>query len=226
MLLSMYLLYRLARSAKLRSYMPMVTVFILVVSVLPVIFPLTFLIGITFPVTFLSWPALFAVDPFHRIIEYIPETHEWNIEHATYHEAIFLTMKVETLDWHEFFVIAFSLSLFVNVLGASLGYWIGKKHRIQFFGSEWWRIFWGLVGGTLIVGIVVPVLSVPDIAYAISWRVGFTLIGFGIILLETIFLSWLIDKMRIPHPRKEVLDYVKIRYRRKRKKRGLFAFSE
>ena len=183
--------------------MPMVTVFILAVSVLPVIFPLTFLIWITFPVTFLSWPALFGVDPFYRIIEYIPETDEWNIEYATYHEAFFLTMKVGTLDWHEFFVIAFSLSLFVNVLGASLGYWIGKKHRIQFFGSEWWRIFWGLVGGTLIVGIVVPVLSVPGLIYAISGRVAFTLIGFGIILLETIFFSWLIRCARIRGFRKE-----------------------
>ena len=192
MLLSMYLLYRLARSAKLRSYMPMVTIFILVVSVLPVIFPVTFMIGATWPVTFLSWPALFMVDPFYRIIEYIPETDTWDVEYATYHEAYIPAMKVVTLDWHEFFVIAFSLSLLVNFLGASLGYWIGKKHRIQLFGGKWWKIFWGLVGGTLIASIVVPVLSVPDLTYAIDWHIAYTLIGFGIVLLETIFLSGLI----------------------------------
>jgi len=191
MLLSMYLLYRLARSAKLRSYMPMVTVFILVVSVLPVIFPLTFMIGVTWPVTFLSWPALFMVDPFHRIIEYIPETDEWDIQHATNHETLFLTTKIATLDWQEFFVTAFSLSLFVNVLGALVGYWIGKKHRIQFFRSKRWKTCWGLVGVILIAGIAVPVLSVPGLTYAIDWRLGYTLIGLGIILLETIFFSWL-----------------------------------
>jgi hypothetical protein len=191
MLLSTYLLYRLAGSAKLRSHMPKITVFILVVSLLPVIFPLTFMIGATWPVTFLSWPALFMVDPFHRIREYIPETDEWDIQHATYHETFFLTTKIATLDWQKFFVTAFSLSLLVNVSSALVGYWVGKKHRIQLFDSKWWRIFWGLVGVTLIAGIVVPVLSVPDLTYAIDWHIGYTLIGFGIILLETISFPWL-----------------------------------
>jgi len=185
----MYLLYRLARSAKLKSYMPMVTVFILAVSVLPVIFPVTFMIGATWPVNFLSWPALFMVDPFHRIIEYIPETDEWDIQHATYHETFFLTAKITTLDWQNFLVMAFSLSLLVNVLGALVGYWVGKKHSIQLFGSKRWRIFWGLVGVTLIAGIVVPLLSVPNLGYAIDYHLGYTLIGFGILLLETIFFS-------------------------------------
>jgi hypothetical protein len=176
--------------------MPKITVFILVVSLLPVIIPLTFMIGLTWPVTFLSWPALFGVDPFYRIIEYIPETDEWDIQHATYHETFFLTTKIATFDWHEFFVTAFSLSLFVNVLGALVGYWVGKKHRIQLFGSAWWKVLWGFVGVTLILGIAVPVYSVPGLTYAIDWHVGYTLIGFGIILLETILFSWQIGKMR------------------------------
>jgi hypothetical protein len=91
----------------------------------------------------------------------------------------------------EFFVTAFSLSLLVNVSGALVGYWIGKKHRIQLFDSKWWRIFWGLVGVTLVAGIAVPVLSVPGLTYAIDWRLGYALIGLGIILLETISFPWL-----------------------------------
>jgi hypothetical protein len=220
MLLSTYLLYRLAGSAKLRSHMLKITVFVLVVSLLPVIFPVTFIIGVTWPVTFLSWPALFMVDPFYRIIEYVPETDEWDIQHATYHETFFLTTKIVTLDWQEFFFTAFSLSLLVNVSGALVGYWVGKKHRIQFFHSKWWRIFWGLVGVALIAGIVVPVLAVPDLAYVIGWHLGYTLIGFGIILLETISLSWLknfilIDNalrpslQKIPDPSIKIIPNIK-----------------
>ncbi len=175
----------------MRSHMRKIAGFVLVVSLLPVIFPLTFMIGATWPVNFLSWPALFAVDPFYRVIEYIPEIDEWNIEHATYHEVYFPRMKVVTLYWHEFFVIAFSLSLFVNVLGASVGYWIGKKHRIQFFGSKCWKVLWGFVGVTLVAGVAMLLLFVPGLTYAIDWHIGYTLIGFGIILLETIFFSFL-----------------------------------
>jgi len=183
MLLSMYLLYRLARSAKLRSYMPKIAVFILVVSVLPVIFPLTFMIGATWPVSFLSWPAL----PFdellpRRVAEFV---------YIRYYGALFLTIAFETSNRGEYLATAFSWSLFVNVLGAFVGFWIGKKHRIQLFGGKWWKIFWGLVGVTLIAGIVIPVLSVPDLTYAIDWHIAYTLIGFGIILLETIFFSGL-----------------------------------
>jgi len=210
MLLSMYLSYRLARSAKLGSYMPRITVFILVVSLLPVIIPLTFLVGLTWPVSFLSWPAL----PFdellpRRVAEFV---------YVRYYGALFLTLYFETSNRGEYLATAFSWSLFVNVLGAFVGFWVGKKHRIQLFGSKWWKVLWGFVGVTLTLGIVVSVYLGPSFTYAIDWHVGFTLIGFGIILLETIFFSWLIDKIRIPHPRKKVLDYVKIRYKRKRKR--------
>jgi hypothetical protein len=193
----MYLLYRLGRSAKLQRYMSEATVFVLVVSLLPVIIPLTILVGFTWPVSFLSWPAL----------------------PVGYYGALFLTMYFEISNRGEYLATAFLWLLFVNALGAFVGFWVGKEHRIQLFDSKWWKVLWGFVGVTLTLGIVVSVYLEPSFTYAIDWHVGFTLIGFGIILLETIFFSWLIDKIRISHPRKKVLDYVKIRYRRKRKKR-------
>jgi len=127
-------------------------------------------------------------------------------------------MHFESSNLGEYLATAFLWSLFVNVLSAFVGFWVGKKHRIQLFGSKWWKVLWGFVGVTLTVGTVVSVYLGPSFTYAIDWHVGFTLIGFGIILLETIFLSWLIGKMRTPHPRKKVLDFVKISHKRMRKK--------
>ncbi len=129
MLLSMYLLYRLARSAKLRSYMPIVPVLILVVSVLPAIFPLTIMIGGTWPVTFLSFP-FFASMGETRIFEnYLPH-HIWHytfqflgltITYSNFSPSSYLT---ECIRHFPFFLV-------VNILGALLGYWIGKKHRVR-----------------------------------------------------------------------------------------------
>jgi hypothetical protein len=190
MLLSMYLLYRLARSAKLRSYMPKIAVFILVVSVLPVLFGVSLWVIIVFPLylfSFLAWPATFLIDFLYR-----PQVGSMHVEPK--YTILFLTGQFETLSWDEYFAVAFSLSLFVNVLGALVGYWVGKKHRIQLFGSKRWKTFWGLVGVTLIMAPFLSLFSAPDLVYANSDVWG-TLFGFGIILLETTFFSWLI-KMR------------------------------
>ena len=129
MLLSMYLLYRLARSAKLRSYMPIVAVLILVVSVLPAIFPVTLVIGVTWPVTFLSFP-FYASMGYTRIFEnYLPH-------HIWYYKLQFLGLTITSSNFSPSSALTecirhFPFFLVVNILGALLGYWIGKKHRVR-----------------------------------------------------------------------------------------------
>jgi hypothetical protein len=129
MLLSMYLLYRLVRSAKLRSYMPMVAGFILVVSVLPVIFPLTIMIWVTWPVTFLSFP-FFASMGYTRIFENDLPHHIW------YYKLQFLFLDITSSNFSPSSYLTecirhFPFFLVVNILGALLGYWIGKKHGVR-----------------------------------------------------------------------------------------------
>ena len=56
MLLSIYLLYRYARSAKPKSYILEITLFIIVISLFSTNFPVTQFFILTFPFNFLSWP--------------------------------------------------------------------------------------------------------------------------------------------------------------------------
>ena len=198
MLLSMYLLYRLARSTNLKSYIPKITVFILAVSLLSTLFPVsiyTFLF--TFPVTFLSWPAYSWVSS-EKIFD------ENFIPHWVKHRGIrFLAVSVE-YDLRT----TFSFFLFVNILGALLGYWIGKKHRIQLLNRKWWPVIGVVCAGFWFTPFILP-------SYLWLYPVGrflgyawFYLPGFGIILLETILLSLLMDA-RKRHPKKKLLDYIK-----------------
>jgi hypothetical protein len=129
MLLSMYLLYRLARTAKLRSYMPMVAGFILVVSLLPAILPVTLVIQVTWPVTFLSFP-FFASMGYTRIFENDLPRHIW------YYKLQFLVLDITSSNFSPSSALTecirhFPFFLVVNILGALLGYWIGKKRRVR-----------------------------------------------------------------------------------------------
>jgi hypothetical protein len=186
MLLSTYFLYRSARDANLRDDMLKITFFVLGVSLLPVILPWS-LVGIffTFPFTFLSWPAIFGVNTY-RVWE-----NDFFHSGYSYSGGIPLAITFETTNRYEYLVIAFSLSLFVNILGALLGYWIGwisKEHRIEFLGSKWWKILWEIVG-IVCVGLSLAPFFVPYLWKVISPPYLF---GFGIILLETILFSGLI----------------------------------
>jgi len=205
MLLSMYLLYRLARSAKLRSCMHMVTVFILAVSFFSA-FP-TFLafvfspFGLGFPFLFAGFYLFgFLSFPFYALIGSTRIFENYLPHYVWYYELRFLTIDITSSNFSYSSYLTecisyFPFFLFVNILGAHLGYWIGKKHRIQLFGSKRWKTFWGLVGVTLIMGTLLSAYSVPGLVYA-NERVWGALFGFGVILVETIFFSWLIKMPR------------------------------
>lgn len=193
MLLSMYASYHWARTDTLRSYLLKVILFIVVVSFGSVIFPVTLFFLFFFPflfLAFLSWPAIFVGGIRTRIDGYVRP--RW---------IYFLTLNISTYDTLEYIIIAFSVSIFVNILGALLGYLIHasiKKLRIQFPSDRWWKILWISVG----IVCVVPYLGglfVPQLMNAfqpfIPWN-SFTsiyLLGFGFILLDTIILSELLE---------------------------------
>jgi len=93
------------------------------------------------------------------------------------------------VSWGDFFpFVPFPFFLFVNILGALLGYWIGTKYRIQFFNSKWWKVLWGLIGIISVgLGFVFGVLPFYGEDF------GVALFGFGVSLLETTILSYLMN---------------------------------
>ncbi|MDH5438456.1 MAG: hypothetical protein OEX76_06100 [Candidatus Bathyarchaeota archaeon] len=68
-------------------------------------------------------------------------------------------------------------------MGTLLGYWIGKKHRIQNLVAGWW------MEKDLRSLYVVICLANGLVLLFVDERVGLAFWGFGTILLETIILS-------------------------------------
>lgn len=217
----MYLSYRLARNAKLRSYLPKITVSILAVSFIST-FPqlgFFFLIVGFFFFKYLSFP-------FYSVYY---DTFDALGFRRIHHGIRFLTLNVTSIPysweatgppileigrnkfntpahafgWEDYiheFSIVFMFFLLVNFLGALFGYWISKKQRIRFFSSMWWRVLWGFFGLACL-----GLFTMPSILQVMDERTETALLGFGIILLETIIVPWLME----PTPaRKRLLDYV------------------
>lgn len=194
----MYLLYRLARGAKLESYMPEIAVFVIAVSLISAV-PL--LLG--YCVFLLLFPLIFFLLPLGGCLYYIFlgsftflsfPFYAWHYEvfdssgsMGEWHLAIrFLTTDIASSpDGGIGFIAPFSFFLLVNILGAHLGYWVGKKYEIQF--GDGWKVLCGFAGVVCIgVSFIVP--------HALYERVGVVLSGLGFVLFETIFLSWLIER--------------------------------
>ena len=184
----MYLLYRLARSAKLESYMPEIAVFVIAVSLIsavPFVWMAAFL-GISFFLLFpLIYFFLFSSFPFYAL-QYEVFDSSWSMG-GEWHFAIrFLTTDiVSSPDLGIVFIVPFSFFLLVNILGAHLGYWVGKKYEIQF--GDGWKVLCGFAG-VVCIGVS---FIVPNALYELF---GITLSGLGFVLFETIFLSWLIER--------------------------------
>lgn len=220
MLLSMYFGYRLERSGRLEEERYLISVFIIAVSFLSVLFSLSIWTIIIFPLSlfsFLAWPATFFITGGLSL----HDEHKYII--------FFLTGQcMQTLNWGGYFAFAFSLSLLLNILGALLGvlfgYWIGKKHKLQFVCSKLWKPFCFFVGVTLIVSVFVLVYS--GTVHTIYWGILWSFLGFGIILLETLFfpslINFIADSAPRPFRRKSLADpSIKININIKKKKQEL-----
>lgn len=197
MLLLTYLLYRYARSARPRSYVLDITTFVLAVSLVsafsfgllpfgsffflpyPPFFPI-FLIFFLASILALSF--MFLSFPF--FLWHYEVFDQYGSTGQQYRAIRFLTIDITSApDTYEF-ITTFSLFLFINILGAFLGHWIGKKHRVEC--GDGWKILCAFAG-------VVCVGASFIIGRALHERAGVAILGLGIILLETIFLSWLIE---------------------------------
>lgn len=185
----MYFSYRLARSAKRRSYLFAITIFILAVSLFstvpdfPPLYILTYILF--FPLSF----------PFYTLLEFTRIFVNDLPKHVTYRGVRFLTVDITVKSSLEYdiyslhgLITAFSLFLLVNILGALLGYWIGKKHRIQ--RGDWWKALFGFAGSAC--------LGVTFILWrALGYDVAVVLLGFGIIFFEIVYLSFIVDRISI-----------------------------
>jgi hypothetical protein len=144
-----------------KPYVLTMAVFIILVSFLPAISPFPFGIIMPFPI-FVSPVLSF---PFYA----------YSLAH-THHGISFFTVNIihtTELSWGDFFpFIPFSFFLFVNFVGAMLGYEISKIHRIREWGnSTHWNLF-GFVLGMTFLGCV--------------FVVGAPLFVFGILVLTIV----------------------------------------
>jgi hypothetical protein len=199
MLLSFYLLYRYARSAKPKSYILEITLFIIVISLFSTDFPVTQFFILTFPFNFLSWPTYswyLELPAPESLIQY--DIYRFNF--IPYRGISFLTLDVtSTPSWEyrdgslisnnlwslEQSVNTFSFFLLVNILGAFLGYWIGKNHELPHFSDKWWIV----VGAAVIACMGLPFIF----GFLLGVKASIALFAVGTILLETILLTMLIE---------------------------------
>lgn len=205
----MYLLYRLARSAKLESYMPEIAVFVIAVSLISAVPFLEYYVFLLSPLIFLLFPLGWFLFPLGWCLFYIVlgsstflsfPFYAWHYEvfdssgsMGEWHFAIrFLTTDIASSpDGGIGFVAPFSFFLLVNILGAHLGYLVGKKYEIRF--GDGWKVLCGFAG-VVCIGLSFIV------SHALYERVGIPLFGLGFVLFETIFLSWLIEREFLSWP--------------------------
>lgn len=181
-------------------------------SVLPVVFPAT-----EFTWAFLSIPWVtflpvisfpFYLWTFELIAPEVLRNHIIWIHHSRIY---FLTAEITSIPEYEIrngvfmhhdlemvAVIAFSLFFVFNIMGALLGYWIGKNHRTQFFDSKKWLGLCGLIGVCIlalsfVIFDVISPLPRERVALLPYKVLAINLIGgidfwFDIILLEILVL--------------------------------------
>jgi hypothetical protein len=173
MLLSMCASYLWAKELSKEDYVLTIAVFIILISLLPAI------IGITMnPFWLICFPFTFLSFPFYAYGESIVWIRNVRIRFLTIDLTNPLSFDLGTL------LVAFPLFLLVNISGALLGYWMGKKLKMEFLGSGLWIVFFGSVGISSI-GLSFLLAGFGAIG-EIAWT---TFFGFGTFLLEAIFLS-------------------------------------
>jgi len=195
MLLSMYASYLWANHSK-KTYVLMMIAFVPLVSFLSAYIPMDnyYFLFLIFPFHPLVY-ASFLSFPFYAFIDEIyirGHPAGW----VNFHSIRFLTIDLsfaESSGWGIVYLIqhnlweqilsTFYFFLFVNILGALLGYLIAKKYRIQFFRDKWDTVSCVLVAIACIVGGIL----LGSVA-----RVGVTLFGVGIFLLNIILFKTLV----------------------------------
>jgi len=180
MLLSMYLSYRLANRGK-DIHILLMGFSVLLVSFCSALLPVgdDAMAFFFLPISVLSLPFYGFVDSFFiEGLEWVP----------------FVKIRFFTLDLTAFLPmsrgrqVAFPLYLLVNTVGALLGYWVGRKHRIQFVFSnaEWLVLQLFAAIGSIVYAFIIG---------GTSWfgqYIGFNLFLFGFFMVDTLLLSLLL----------------------------------
>jgi len=211
LLLSTYLSYRLVGSVSPSSQMFVMMFFTVVFSGLSAFFPAS------------EWMFLFMIPfvSFFPVVSF--PFYSWVIELAAsealrqrdiywiYHRGLsFLTAEIASIPEVEIqngvllrhdllreqlVVHAFTFFLIFNILGALLGYWIGKKYEIKFFSTKRWLALCGLVGVCILaLGFVVyAVIPKPPYPLPLSYKLrGIIIWGGMYFCFDIIFLEILV----------------------------------
>jgi len=207
MFLSMYLMYRFARSGRSWSYLFDVGLFVVLISLISTVFPVTMFVLFTFPVSFLSFPFYFWVGELQAPAA-LRDTYPW----LYYRSVRFLTVDLNlTPDWqlsgaqlvshgelyyNNAFVVAFSMLLLANVLGGVIGYLVGRRYQLRVWSEERWVVV-GVVSAVLafVSGIVVGTLF-PWVNWSLVEPVLTVVLGFGVIVVGAVMLSFLVDYVK------------------------------
>jgi len=222
MLLSTYLSYRLVESVSPRSQMFVMMFFAVVFSGLSAFFPAS------------EWMFFFMIPTvsFFPVVSF--PFYSWFIELAAsealkqrniywiYHRGLsFLTVEIVSTPRYEIrngalithdllgehFPIAFTVFLIFNIFGALLGYWIGKKYKIEFFSTNSWLALCGLVGVCLLAwNLVFYATPKPPYPIPLSYKLsGMNIWGGMYFCFDIIFLEILV--LRTVPIIKELIKY-------------------
>jgi len=201
MLLSMYLLYRFARSGRSWSYLFDFGLFVVLISFVCAVFPVSeFFI---FPLGYLSFPfyvwtgELAAPAVLRALYPWLP-----------YHSVRFLAVDLSlTPDWAlsgsgvvtgpEFYGSAvgfvFSVFLLVNVLGGVVGYLVGRRYTFPAWSEGRWLVVGVVSAVVAFVSAVVIVSAFPLVYSSVVESVLTVVFGFGVVVVGAVFLSFLVD---------------------------------
>lgn len=202
MLLSMYLLYRFARSGESWTYVFDVGLFVVLISLLSALVPVSEFFIFSFPVSFLSFPFYFWTGDLAAPAA-LRNSYPW----LPYHSLRFLTVDLNLTPDYAFsgggidtgpqfytgaVVFAFWVLLLVNVLGGVVGYVVGRRFSFPAWSE----------GRCLVVGFVSVVVAIvsamilanvfPTVYLPVAGVVLVVVFGFGAILIGMVLLSFLI----------------------------------
>lgn len=202
MLLSMYLLYRFARSGKSWTYVFDIGLFVVLISFVSALIPVTEFVIFSFPVSFLSFPFYFWSGELAA-----PEALRGSYPWLPCHSVRFLTANLNlTPDWalngsgiatgpqfySSAFGFAFLVLLLANMLGGVLGYFVGRRYALPAWGEV--RLL--LVGVASVVlafvGAIFVVNAFPSVSLSIVEPVFDSVFGFGTVVVDIVFLWFLI----------------------------------
>lgn len=209
MLLSMYLLYRYARSGRSKSYLFDIGVFVVLISLFSVFFPVT---GFLFVLSLFCFPFYFwageLAAPSSLGLD-LSSRYPW----LHYHSVRFLVFDLNlTPDWElsggqitEYSVwsnynngllIAFSVFFLVNVLGGALGYVIGRRREVAVMSEERWAIV-GIAcmaaAFVLLLESVFPLSGARTSWMQVAGALAFFSFAVGVVVLGALVLSFLVD---------------------------------